>query len=157
MLPQRRSPRLKGYDYAQMGAYFITICCYQRFHLFGQINDGNMQLSDEGQIALERWFALPQHHSNIDLDVFVVMPNHIHGVIILLETSPTSTLGTIIGSYKSSVTRHIRQAIHAPDLMIWQARYHDHIIRNPADLERIREYVVYNPMRWESDIFYDKQ
>ncbi|MCA9915636.1 MAG: transposase family protein, partial [Anaerolineae bacterium] len=80
---QRRSPRLQGYDYSQSGAYFVTICTHERAHLFGVVADGEMVLNRAGEIAQERWFALPDHHNGIELDAFVVMPNHIHGIIIL--------------------------------------------------------------------------
>ena len=89
MSRQRRSPRLQGYDYSQSGAYFVTICCHQRAQLFGHITDGTMHLSPAGQIALERWFAIPEHHAHVDLDAFVVMPNHIHGIVILTGIMPT--------------------------------------------------------------------
>lgn len=175
MLPQRRSPRLQGYDYSESGAYFVTICCHQREHLFGHITDGTMHLSPAGQIALERWFAIPEHHAYVDLDAFVVMPNHVHGIVILTGIMPTLSgtkesgatdteadragpvprLSTVVGAYKSGVTRRIREALSDPELSVWQGRYHDHIIRNEADLARIREYVMYNPARWHSDTFYD--
>ncbi|MCB9455210.1 MAG: hypothetical protein H6671_04395 [Anaerolineaceae bacterium] len=168
--PQRKSPRLQGYDYAQAGAYFVTICTHERAHLFGEVIDGVMILSRAGEIAEERWLALPNHHEGIELDVFVVMPNHVHGIIVLtgiVGTGPAlsghhaadnagvvPTLGTVIGSYKSGVTRRIREMQKQPDLRVWQARYHDHIIRNETDLNRIREYTINNPARWQQDIFY---
>lgn len=163
-LPQRKSPRLKDYDYTQAGAYFVTICTHDRKRIFGHIDDGEMILSDAGVIARDRWLALPNHHPHAELDFFVMMPNHMHGIIILTDENPVGTmpalsaegnkhltsrsLGTVVGSYKSSATRHIRQNIakHKTD-KIWQPRYHDHIIRNPNDLHRLREYVLYNPAR----------
>lgn len=172
--PQRKSPRLQGYDYSQSGAYFVTICTHLRQHLFGRVEDGEMNLSDVGEIVSDRWYALPEHHPRVELDNFVVMPNHVHGIIILLDhdvkvgTMPalseempalsekTPALSTVIGSYKSSASRHIRKA--NPEYRnetIWQARYHDHIIRNESDLNRIRQYVQTNPARWESDTFYN--
>lgn len=177
--PQRKSPRLQGYDYSQSGAYFVTICTHLRQHLFGRVEDGEMNLSDVGGIVSERWYALPEHHPNIELDSFVVMPNHVHGIIILLDhddvvgTMPalsekmpalsahqnnmkSGSLSAVIGSYKSSASRHIRKA-HSQyrNETIWQSRYHDHIIRNESDLNRIRQYVQTNPARWESDTFYN--
>lgn len=87
-LPQRKSPRLQGYDYSQPGAYFVTICTHQRLHCFGEVIEGSMNLNRLGEIASELWFALPQHHPGIELDAFVVMPNHIHGIIVLVGTAP---------------------------------------------------------------------
>jgi len=171
-LPQRKSPRLQDYDYTQSGAYFITICTNDRRSIFGYIDDGEMVLSKAGMIAHDRWLALPDHHQRVELDFFVIMPNHMHGIIILTDEKPVGTmpalsaddtqylksgsLGTVVGSYKSSVTRHLQQNIakHRND-KIWQPRYHDHIIRNPDDLHRLREYVWYNPARWEADVLYE--
>jgi REP element-mobilizing transposase RayT len=156
---QRKSPRLKGYDYTQKGAYFVTICTHQRQPLFGKIiTDGLMQLSSAGEIAFARWDALPEHHSSVQLDAFVVMPNHVHGILLLMgsEHSESATeLGRVIGAYKSGVTRRIREALHIPDMIVWQGRYHDHIIRNERGLNTIRQYIHNNPKLWSHDVFYD--
>ena len=150
---QRKSPRLQGYDYSLAGAYFITICTHQREYLFGDVVAGEMHLNQNGKIAAERWLALPHHHNDVILDLFVIMPNHMHGIIMLDNTS----LSTIVGSYKSSVTRHIRQSNDDAHLSVWQPRFHDHIIRNEADLNRIREYVHHNPARWSEDTYFSGQ
>jgi REP element-mobilizing transposase RayT len=169
----RRAIRLQGYDYTQSGAYFVTICTHDRARLFGEVVDGAMALSRAGEIAQARWFALPHHHPNIELDAFVVMPNHIHGIVINVGTGralstesalsigvdnagvvPTVSLGTVIGSYKSGVTRRIREDRQQPELPIWQSRYYDHIIRNEQDLNRIRQYIDANPASWEADSLY---
>lgn len=81
----RRSIRLKGYDYSQQGAYFVTICTHQRNCLFGEIVDGEMKLNTNGEIAKGCWLSLPRHFQNVELDEFVVMPNHLHGIIIIAE------------------------------------------------------------------------
>lgn len=178
--PQRKSPRLRGYNYAQAGAYFVTICTHDRAHLFSAIVDGVMVLSHAGTIAQERWLALPDHHSHIELDAFVVMPNHVHGIIVLVGTGPAlsagpalsgtnnvntdnagadnagvvPTLGAAIGSYKSGVTRRVQEAQGEPQRQVWQGRYHDHIIRSKAALNRISEYIMHNPAQWHEDTFY---
>lgn len=164
-LPQRKSPRLQGYDYSQSGAYFVTICSHQRQHIFGHIKDSVMILSEAGKIAEARWLALPQHHADMELDAFVLMPNHVHGIVIIHGEAPAppmtnhlrpKSLGTIIGSYKSSVTRHIRDTLSEfENEIIWQERYHDHIIRNENELNIIRQYVYSNPARWQNDQFYE--
>jgi putative transposase len=162
---QRRSPRLQGYNYSQSGAYFVTICTHNRSPIFGTIIDGCMQLSEAGLIAAQRWETIPEHHPSVELDVFVVMPNHVHGILILAEAVPGLTqertgsisavmLGTVIGSYKSSVTRHIHNMNLMSDSPVWQGRYHDHVIRSESDLNRIRAYVELNPQRWIDDQFY---
>jgi REP element-mobilizing transposase RayT len=148
------------------------------------VQDGVMVLSDLGQIAQEQLAQIPLHWSGaVELDLFVVMPNHVHAILVLADTAnqwtgqtseqrtgqalslppvcdtpihdSTPALGTVIGLYKSGVTRRIREQNGQADWHIWQGRYHDHIIRNPADLERIQQYVVNNPACWTQDTFYE--
>jgi REP-associated tyrosine transposase len=147
--PERRSPRLRGYDYSQSGAYFVTICTYKRAHWFGRITDAAMVLNTIGQTAAACWDALPEHFAEVELDVYVIMPNHVHGIIIL--PGGGAALGTIIGTYKAAVTRHIHREQRAPPEHLWQERYHDQIIRNERALGQIREYIEYNPIRWHED------
>jgi REP element-mobilizing transposase RayT len=150
--PQRKSPRLQGYDYSQSGAYFITICTNKWAHWFGDIRDGVMVLHAIGQIAADCWAAIPAHFTGVELDLAVVMPNHIHGIIVL--EGGGAALGTIIGSYKAAVTRQVhRQQLTAPKT-IWHTRYYDHIIRNELALNHIREYILSNPTRWQMDRLY---
>lgn len=154
-LPQRKSPRLQGYDYSQAGAYFITICTYEKAHHFGTINDGEMLLGDVGQIADERWAMIPEFFPTVILNDYVVMPNHMHGILLLSEShDKRPSIGNIINHYKGSVTRIARLELEFSE-KIWQPRYHDHIIRNEPDLIRIREYVQFNPARWDADTFYN--
>ena len=150
--PQRKSPRLQGYDYAQSGAYFVTICTHKRAHWFGHITGGLMMLPPMGQIAADCWAAIPDHFDVVELDVAVVMPNHVHGIIVL--TGGGAALGTIVGTYKAAVTRLIRRECSAPPDTVWHTRYYDHIIRNERALERIRKYIIYNPARWQADRLY---
>ena len=165
--PQRKSPRLQGYDYAQSGAYFVTICTRGRAHFFGEIIDGAMALSDIGAIAQDELSRISTHWPHyVELDVSVVMPNHIHAILLFVGTArlPSAgedkhkrtdaqkgvpTLGRVIGSYKAGVTRRIH-----PVLPIWQSRDHDHVIRSEPDRDRIRHYVLNNPARWQADTFY---
>jgi len=155
-LPQRKSPRLQGYDYSQSGAYFVTICVQKMQQVFGDIVDGDMQYNSWGQVAHDCWVQIPDHYSSVELDAFVIMPNHVHGILLLTPLEPPLTqkrvtLGRIIGAYKAAVTRTIQ-----PLSKLWQERYHDHIIRNTQDLSRIREYVVNNPLKWETDTYYSE-
>lgn len=149
-MKNRKSPRLQGYDYAQMGAYFVTICTHQRAHLFGAVYHGEVNLSAVGDLASTSWQAIPAHYAHVELDVFIVMPDHIHGIIILSDsdTKTKHSLGMVMGGYKSSVTRQARHVLNEPDLCVWQERYYDHIIRDTHDLDRIRAYIVENPARW---------
>lgn len=174
-LHHRCSIRLKGYDYRQASAYFITICTHQRECLFTfWDDDGGMALNTLGCIAETDWLVIPNHFPFVELDVYVIMPNHIHGIIVIaqpnpiendenvgarhaspLQTRPNGTkpksLAAIIGSYKSAVTRHINQTMKTPTHPRWQRNYYDHIIRDEDELNRIREYILYNPFRWAED------
>jgi putative transposase len=151
--PQRKSPRLKDYDYSQSGAYFVTICTHQRKYLFGDIQNSLMSLSGVGQIAAECWAAIPTHYPDVELDAFVVMPNHVHGILLFTGQSNFKTiLGRVVNGYKGAVTARIRQ--DQPGQTVWQRGYHDHIIRNEPDLNRLREYTENNPAKWEADKFY---
>jgi len=167
--PQRKSPRLKGYDYSQPGAYFVTIRAHEGKHLFGQMIDGDMQLNPIGEIASAALPRIPDYWDNVEIDAFVVMPNHVHAIVVITdapEPSPDTqqsspkkarrpTLGHIVGSYKAGVTRTIRQqGLADDDVPIWHGRYHDHIIRKETDLHRIRQYIADNPARWPCDTFY---
>lgn len=152
-LPQRKSPRLKDYDYSSSGGYFVTISTQQKQHFFGEITDGTMHLSDVGKIAHDHWAKTPAFYPSVQLSDYVVMPNHVH--MILFLRSPANDkpkLGTVIGTYKAAVTRIARRQLDFTSV-IWQTLYHDHIIRNEADLNRIREYVQNNPARWSEDTF----
>lgn len=179
----RKSPRLQGYDYAQNGAYFVTICTHQREHLFGTIENDMMALNELGDIAHERWQEIPAHFPNIELDAFVVMPNHVHGIVVIIrpdeppapvrtrhasslpESPPPSkrpngvkrgSLSAIVGSYKSAVTKQINALMGLTAPLVWQSCYHDHIIRNETSLHKIRQYVLHNPALWEKDTFYSE-
>ena len=167
----RRSIRLKNYDYTQAGAYYITIVTYQRDPLFGRIVNEEMQLSDHGRIADECWRAIPEHFPNRELDAYVIMPNHIHGILVIhgigMATNPSpsagarhasplrphgvepGSVGAIVGSFKSAVTKRIGREIKSTS--IWQRNYYEHVIRDERDLNRIREYIQSNPANWEGD------
>lgn len=106
--PQRKSPRLQAYDYAQSGAYFVTICTHQRQCWFGYIANEEMRYSGLGEIAALRWLALPEHFPTVELDLWVVMPNHVHGIVVLHEDG-SARLTDVIGNYKAAVTRAWRR------------------------------------------------
>jgi len=164
----RRSIRLKGYDYTQAGAYFITICSYQRGHVFGEIIDGEMKLNPWGEIARAEWFKTTELRSYVELyeDEFVVMPNHAHGIIWLNENvgarrrrAPTEKFGqpvagsipTIVRAYKSAVTHAINGLENSRGCVIWQRNYYEHVIRNEKELSVIARYIYYNPFNWQLD------
>lgn len=173
-LPRRKPTRLRDYDYSQPGTYFVTICAQHRKCLFGTIVNGQMQLNEIGKIIVECWNRIPQHFPSVGLGDYVIMPNHIHGIItqnIVGARSPCSTenasnrrgevtspahrdlpaLGKIVAYFKYQSTKHINQHHNTPRTRIWQRNYHDHIIRDDPDLQRIRQYIQENPMKWELD------
>ena len=163
------SARLKDWDYASAGCYFVTICTQNREPYFGEVIEQAVHLSPVGEIACQFWSEIPQHSSsNIQVDAFVVMPNHIHGIIVIEDVngrdvacnvstgstmskiSPKAgSLGAIVRSYKSAVTRWAR--MNQQPFFDWQARFFDHIIRDEKGLNRIRDYIATNPVRWDSD------
>ncbi len=160
----RRSIRLDGYDYSQTGCYFVTLCTFNRECQFGEIMNGAMQLNEIGTIAAEEWTKTAEIRNGISLDKWVVMPNHLHGIIAIASphtslgdrpVAPTgpaaNSLGAIIANYKATVTRRINRLQDEPSEKLWQRNYWDHVIRNDADLTRIREYIVNNPAQWELD------
>ena len=166
----RRSIRLKGYDYSQSGFYFVTICCYQRQCLFGDIVDGEMRLNRYGEIVNKEWMRSSEIRQEIALDKYVVMPNHFHGIVIInhvgangrsplpqplnqsiIPSMKPKSLSFLMAGFKSSVTKQINLIRNAPGTPIWQRNYYEHIIRNEQSLNKIREYIVNNPLLWQND------
>ncbi|HRO44286.1 transposase [Agriterribacter sp.] len=169
----RRSIRLKGYDYSQAGLYFITICVHNRQCLFGEIVNDEMILNDFGNIAHHHWEKLSERFQNFELDVFQIMPNHMHGIIFL--TNPVGagftpapnhgatarvapTVADIVGAYKSLVSNQCLEIFKQKfpnDYMgkLWQRNYHEHIIRDEQSYHRIANYIINNPQNWENDKF----
>ena len=167
-LHRRRSIRLKGYDYTQPGAYFVTICTHGRAMLFGRVVDGEMALNAYGEIVREEWFRTVQVRPYMELfpDEFVVMPNHIHGIVWIVDVgarrrhAPTreqfgrpvpGSLPTIVRAFKSAVTRRINALRGTPGAPVWQRNYYEHIIRTERALDAIRRYIAANPLRWHLD------
>lgn len=151
---RKNSLRLKGYDYSQAGAYFVTILTYKRQHYFGEIIDSKMSLSPFGEVASRCWYEIPAHMPSVELDAFVIMPNHMHGILILHDDSPKNpSLGHVINTYKGAVTRLTRQAPHhfTDENPLWHRNFHDHIIRSNTSYRYIANYVQTNPARWEDD------
>ena len=151
------SLRLPGYDYSQSGYYFITICTKDRKELFGTITRDRMIENVYGKIVRDCWNDLPNHY-HFELDEFIVMPNHIHGIIVLSDVGvglrPTPTgpgLSEIIRGFKSFSARRINQRRKLLGKPVWQRNFYDHIIRAEEDLNAIREYIRFNPEKWERD------
>src|SRR5262249_22744855 len=155
-LPQRRSIRIQGYDYAQAGGYFITICAHERRCMFGRIEGGEMRSNALGTVVEEEWDRSGQLRRTLSLDAFILMSHHLHGIVIITNSvgstgrSPgraqgpaRASLGSFVGSFKAAVTR--RRTGASPDEPLWQRNYYEHIIRGERELEQIREYIAQNP------------
>ncbi len=150
--------RLPHYDYSMAGAYFITICTKDKQCLFGRIENGIMLLNDYGKTAEYFLRMLPERYTGIILDEYVVMPNHVHAIIIITgndDISPTSpqppSLPLILGFYKMNSAKEINRHRQTPGFAVWQRSYYDRIIRNDRELEEIRTYICNNPSKWEYD------
>jgi len=175
----RRSTRLKGYDYTMVGAYFVTLVTWQRACLFGQVVDGKMHLNEMGEIVAKTWLETAVVRPNVELDTFGVMPNHMHGIIVINDPvvvasrlrplgwrlalnreQPNSngliskSLGAIICQVKSIATKRINLYRQTPGNPVWQRNYYDHIIRDEKDLDAVRAYIDANPYRWAEDDYH---
>ncbi|MEK6710150.1 MAG: transposase [Nitrospinota bacterium] len=160
---RRRSVRLKGWDYSRPGGYFITICTWNRECLFGAVKDGEMRLNGLGRIVRDEWLKTPAIRPQVELDAFVVMPNHFHAILRITGTrrgvlqyaptfrSPSQTAGAILRGFKSAATRRINALGNTSGLPLWQRNYYEHILRGEAEMDRAREYVLHNPLKWAED------
>lgn len=176
----RRSIRLKGFDYTKPGWYFVTICIQNRECLFGKIENGRMIVNNYGKIAETCWLTISDHFQKTKLDEYIIMPNHIHGIIEIcngvvgarhaaplqqsysinsrnIETFGKpfpGSLSTIIRSFKSVFTNQINKINKTPGSKFWQRNYYEHIIRNEEELYQIRQYIITNPLKWQDDRFH---
>lgn len=144
----RQSIRLQGYDYANAGTYFVTICCHQRQHLFGEIENGEMKINLIGQIVSSLWQKIPQHFPNVELDGFILMPDHLHRIIMISESKEKSSLANIIQNFKSISSRKINRINKTYGISIWQRNYYERIVRSEQELTNLREYIKNNPANW---------
>ena len=160
MSSERKPNRLKGYDYSNLGWYYVTICTKEHVAYFGRVKNGEMFLNKLGKMAKKFWNEIPEHFPEIELDEYVIMPNHIHGIIIinnmdvgtrhalsLQQQSPKHNLGNIIGSFKSAVSKYAHENEYKH--FKWQRSFYDRIIRNEKELYFIRRYIQQNPLKWE--------
>jgi len=175
----RRSIRLKGYDYSKPGAYYITVCTQNRICLLGDVKDGKMILNKFGEAIIEKWYNIQKHFQFVRLDEFCTMPNHIHGILFIMESyvgakhskkniieepfqnaSPlhdrpkgtkSGSLSSIMQNYISITTRKINQIRKTPGEKLWQRNFYERIIRDDNELNKIREYIIYNPQKWDLD------
>lgn len=174
----RRSIRLQGYDYSQAGLYFVTICSYQREPLFGAVIENSMKLNLTGSLIDKLWSELPEKFPQIKLHEYIVMPNHIHGIIEIvtpegvINHAPTEsgitvgaqfiapclakryTIGNIIRVFKARCTHAVNSIRNTPGLPVWQRNYYEHIIRNEAAYLKIADYIKNNPQKWTEDTYH---
>ncbi len=166
-LPDRKQTRLKNYDYSTPGAYFITICTKDKKTILGKItvgdvlNKSQMHLSQIGKITNREILQIESHYDNVKIDKFIIMPNHIHMIVVITErinpfpTSRKYDIPNIIGKFKAAVTRNVGKAfMPSARLDLWQTSFYDHIIRDERDYRKIWEYIDENPVRWTCDKFY---
>ena len=162
-LLRRRSIRLRDHAYTA-GAYFVTICSLERERIFGEVRDGGTILSPTGLIVLEEWTRSASLRKELQLDAFVIMPNHLHGILLIhgddkelgARRAPLQlkrekrSLGSFVAGFKSVVTARARKELGRGHT-VWQRNYDERVIRNDNDLEMKRQYIANNPARWEED------
>lgn len=171
---RRRSIRLRGRDYSRPGTYFVTLCTYYRECLFGTVEAGSVRLSEWGLAAREEWLRTAQVRPEIELDAFVVMPNHLHGIVIITEVvgaqglaplrnpteskpalyRPPRSLGSFVAGYKMAVTKRVNRLRGTPGARVWQRNYYERVIRDDDEAVSARIYIRDNPGRWPEDDYY---
>jgi len=169
----RRSIRLREYDYSTVGAYFVTVCVNGRECLFGDCVDGDMRVNDAGRMVVEWWLKLPERFPQVSLDEFVIMPNHVHGIVCIIDADVSDTVGAIhelplhrvpsrqqrrtmllpkiVGYFKMNTAKHINLMRNNPGVPVWQRNYYERVIRDDNQLAAIREYIANNPVNWAED------
>ena len=177
-MPSRRKPsRLSGYDYTLPRAYFVTICSHNRRYIFGSVSEGVFIPNQIGQIVQTEWQRSEIIRLELIIDSWVLMPNHLHGIVWILADHnhvgatgrsplrkdnnisgpPKKSLGSFIAGFKAASTSAIHQKVGPISHPIWQRNYYDHIIRNERDLEHHRRYILENPLSWELDQYFNTE
>ncbi len=152
----RKSIRLKNYDYGQDGLYFVTICIQNREHLLGEISDDEHCIYDAGMMVENVWNNLSKYYRGVITHDFVLMPNHIHGIVELQNSD--LDLSEIIRRFKTFTTHKYIDGVgnknwKAFHKTLWQRNYHEHIIRNGKSLGKLQQYILNNPWQWRDDVF----
>jgi putative transposase len=164
----RHSIRLKGYDYSSPGAYFVTMLAFNRACIFGEVVDGKMILNKFGGIVAQTWEWLSEQYPYIRVDPYIVMPNHFHGILQIIELddecrggsrpapTPIKNLGQLIGAFKTVSANKINQFRNTSGSPVWQRNYYEHVIRNEIELNDIAGYILTNPESWAHDQEYTR-
>ena len=157
----RRSTRLPNYDYTRPGAYLVTICTQNRDCILSEISNSKSVLTDLGQQVFASWQWLEKQYPYLKLDEFIIMPNHLHGILVITDNcrggsrtaliAKRKSLGHIVGAFKTISTKWFNKIQGTPGAKLWQRGFYEHVIRNDKELDRIREYIANNPARWEFD------
>jgi len=167
--PQRRPSRLREYDYSAPGAYFVTLCTQKRQCTFGEVEGGRMDLNAAGQSVREVWEQLPARYPGVETDAFVVMPNHLHGLLMVTvgaihelplrekpDTPPNverrnMLLPKVTGFFKMNSAKLVNRIRQTPGQPVWQRGYYEHVVRRTDRMDRIQAYILHNPLLWELD------
>ena len=167
---RRRSIRLPDYDYSQPGAYFVTISTQSRLRLFGYVEDADMRLNEAGRLVARCWEWLAVRYRHVSLDQWIIMPDHLHGIIVLNDDprrggsraalpGKRKPLGQLIGAFKTASTKRLNEVSETPGATVWQRNYYEHVVRDEEELAPItsglaavREYIAHNPARWREPI-----
>lgn len=156
----RKPNRAPGFDYRSPGPYFVTICVENRLCLFGSATEATMRLNAAGIMIADAWMSMSRQFTAVAFDAVVVMPDHVHALLTLPSRSDDGPeLGSIIQAFKPLTTNQYVTGVKEQgwprfDGRLWQRSFHDHIVRNDADMDRLREYIAANPARWEEDRYH---
>jgi REP element-mobilizing transposase RayT len=152
---ERKRLRIEGYDYGREGLYFVTICAWRFRCLFGRVREGVVELSAIGELVAREWVGTPALRPGVELDEWVVMPNHCHGLVLVADSGiEAGTVPQIVRGFKGATTRKARELTGWPEMQLWQRSFHDRVVRSARELEALREYVRTNALRWERDRYW---
>jgi REP element-mobilizing transposase RayT len=156
----RRSIRLRGYDYSRAGAYFVTICVHDRRPILGTVEEDRVAHTDCGRAVVDCWRWLGERYPHVEIDEWIVMPNHLHGIVVLCDAERDGSrtggtrrkpLGELIGAFKTVSTQRVNALRARAGEPLWQRDFYEHIIRDEVELDRIRQYIATNPLQWALD------
>lgn len=160
--PVRKPTRAPGFDYREPGPYFVTICEYRRINRFGTVINGEMRPNAAGEMVVSVWQSLSESFPVATLDAFVLMPNHFHALVTLSaeDVEANQSVSAVVQWFKTVTTKRYIQGVRAHgwrpfDRHLWQGSFHDRIVRNDREMDRIRTYIDGNPALWETDVFYE--
>lgn len=146
----RKSIRKKGHDYGSPGYYFVTINTYEMWSTLGRVHAGKVELTPAGQIVHDCWLKITTFYPNMELDAFVVMPNHLHGIIRIVRKQEGRDLAQVLGSFKNVTSKAVNRMLGQKGSSIWHRNYYERILSNQTAIEEVRRYILQNPAAWEA-------